>query len=204
MPCGFTTPLSCELRRLGFSLPLHCSALFNHGQVTPFIVFIAAFGRFMRRSRIPKHSRRHIYSRCEVRSCGAGMRPRRRRRVGRGRSPSREAAARARAGARTLGVNFKGRMGAGNPLSPRHADSIRAACKLRSLRNTVRDLRTREAAIHIVAVELVLNQPSSCKDRESALAGRFVCCTLQTCRRQLQNIIQRPKSPLEHREAAER
>ena len=180
MPCGFTTPLSCELRRLGFSLPLHCSALFNHGQVTPFIVFIAAFGRFMRRSRIPKHSRRHIYSRCEVRSCGAV------------------------AGARTLGVNFKGRMGAGNPLSPRHADSIRAACKLRSLRNTVRDLRTREAAIHIVAVELVLNQPSSCKDRESALAGRFVCCTLQTCRRQLQNIIQRPKSPLEHREAAER
>ena len=70
-PCGFTTPLSCELRRLGFSLPLHCSALFNHGQVTPFIVYIAAFGRFMRRSRIPKHSRRHIYSRCEVRSCGA-------------------------------------------------------------------------------------------------------------------------------------
>ena len=138
------------------------------------------------------------------RSRGAGMRQRRRRRVGRGRSPSREAAARARAGARTLGVNFKGRMGAGNPLSPRHADSIRAACKLRSLRNTVRDLRTREAAIHIVAVELVLNQPSSCKDRESALAGRFVCCTLQTCRRQLQNIIQRPKSPLEHREAAER
>ena len=134
----------------------------------------------MRRSRIPKHSRRHIYSRCEVRSCGAV------------------------AGARTLGVNFKGRMGAGNPLSPRHADSIRAACKLRSLRNTVRDLRTREAAIHIVAVELVLNQPSSCKDRESALAGRFVCCTLQTCRRQFQNIIQRPKSPLEHREAAER
>jgi hypothetical protein len=72
-PCGFTTPLSCELRRLGFSLPLHCSALFNHGQVTPFIVYIAAFGRFMRRSRIPKHSHRHIYSRCEVRSCGAGM-----------------------------------------------------------------------------------------------------------------------------------
>ena len=72
-PCGSTTPLSCELRRLGFSLPLHCSALFNHGQVTPFIVYIAAFGRFMRRSRIPKHSRRHIYSRCEVRSCGAGM-----------------------------------------------------------------------------------------------------------------------------------
>ena len=66
-------------------------------------------GRFMRRSRIPKHSCRHIYSRCEVRSCGAV------------------------AGARTLGVNFKGRMGAGNPLSPRHADSIRAACKLRSL-----------------------------------------------------------------------
>ena len=106
---GFTTSLSCELRRLGFSLPLHCSALFNHGQVTPFIVDRAAFGRFMRRSRIPKHSRRHIYSRCEVRSCGAV------------------------AGARTLGVNFKGRMGAGNPLSPRHADSIRAACKLRSL-----------------------------------------------------------------------
>ena len=94
-PCGFTTPLSCELRRLGFSrgalrllrssrfaltrpdafgagaFLLHCSALFNHGQVTPFIVYIAAFGRFMRRSRIPKHSRRHIYSRCEVRSCGA-------------------------------------------------------------------------------------------------------------------------------------
>ena len=64
------TPV-CELRRLGFSLPLHCSALFNHGQVTPFIVYIAAFGRFMQRSRIPKHSRRHIYSRCEVRSCGA-------------------------------------------------------------------------------------------------------------------------------------
>ena len=106
MPCGFTTPLSCELRRLGFSLPLHCSALFNHGQVTPFIVYIAAFGRFMRRSRIPKHPCRHIYSRCEVRSCGAGMRPRRRRRVGRGRSPSREAAARARARARTLGVNM--------------------------------------------------------------------------------------------------
>ena len=82
MPCGSTTPLSCELRRLGFSLTLHCSALFNHGQLTPFIVFIAAFGRFMRRSRIPKHSSRHIYSRCEVRSCGA------------------------LAGARTLGVNM--------------------------------------------------------------------------------------------------
>ena len=95
-----------KLRWLGFSLTLHCSALFNRGQVTPFIVYIAAFGRFMRRSRIPKHSCRHIYSRCEVRSCGAGMRPRRRRRVGRGRSPSREAAARARAGARTLGVNM--------------------------------------------------------------------------------------------------
>ena len=76
MPCGFTTPLSCELRRLGFSLPLHCSALFNHGQVTPFIVYIAAFGRFMRRSRIPKHPCRHIYSRCEVRSCGAVARAR--------------------------------------------------------------------------------------------------------------------------------
>ena len=92
-----------KLRWLGFPLTLHCSALFNHDQVTPFIVFIAAFGRFMRRSRIPKHPCRHIYSRCEVRSGEAGMRPRRRRRVGRGRSPSREAAARARAGARTLG-----------------------------------------------------------------------------------------------------
>ena len=130
-PCGFTTPLSCDqLRWLGFSrvalrllrssrfaltrpdafgagaFPLHCSALFNHGQVTPFIVYIAAFGRFMRRSRIPKHSCRHIYSRCEVRSCGA------------------------LAGAQTLGVNFKGRMGAGNPLSPRHADSVCAADQL--------------------------------------------------------------------------
>ena len=171
MPCGFTTPLSCELRRLGFSLPLHCSALFNHGQVTPFIVYIAAFGRFMRRSRIPKHSCRHIYSRCEVRSCGAGMH----RSAAEGRFGEAEPAGRASvcAGARTLGVDFKGRMGAGNPLSPRH-------------------------------VELVLNQPSSCKDRESALEGRLVCCTLQTCRRQPQNIIQRPKSPLEHREAAER
>jgi len=37
------------------AFPLHCSALFNHGQVTPFMVYIAAFGRFMRRSRIPKH-----------------------------------------------------------------------------------------------------------------------------------------------------
>ena len=43
-----------KLRWLGFSLTLHCSALFNHNQVTPFIVYIAAFGRFMRRSRIPK------------------------------------------------------------------------------------------------------------------------------------------------------
>ena len=92
MPCGFTTPLSCELRRLGFSLTLHCSALFNHGQVTPFIVYIAAFGRFMRRSRIPKHSCRHIYSRCEVRSCGAGQ-------------PS-EARQPKAARARTLGVNM--------------------------------------------------------------------------------------------------
>ena len=74
MPCGFTTPLSCEqLRWLWFPLPLHCFALFNHGQVTPFMVIIAAFGRFMRRSRIPKHSCRHVYSRCEVRNCGAGM-----------------------------------------------------------------------------------------------------------------------------------
>ena len=55
------------------AFPLHCSALFNHGQATPFIVYIAAFGRFVRRSRIPKRSCRHIYSRCEVRSCGAGM-----------------------------------------------------------------------------------------------------------------------------------
>ena len=68
--------------------------------------FIAAFGRFMRRSRIPKHFCRYIYSRCEVRSCGA------------------------LAGAQTLGVDFKDRMGAGNPLSPRHADSIRAADQL--------------------------------------------------------------------------
>ena len=47
-----------------------------------FQVIRAAYGRFMRRSRIPKHSCRHIYSRCEVRSCGAV------------------------AGARTLGVNM--------------------------------------------------------------------------------------------------
>ena len=104
MPCGCTTPLSCELRRLGFSLPLHCSALFNHGQATPFIVYIAAFGRFMRRSRIPKHSCRHIYSRCEVRSCGAGMH----RSAAEGRFGEAEPAGRASvcARARTLGVNM--------------------------------------------------------------------------------------------------
>jgi hypothetical protein len=56
-----------------------------------FAVIIAAFGRFMRHSRIQKHFNRHMYSRCMVRSGEAGMRPRRRRRVGRGRSPSREA-----------------------------------------------------------------------------------------------------------------
>jgi len=44
---------------------------FNHGQVTPFIMYIAAFGRFMRHSRIQKHFNRHMYSRCMVRSCGA-------------------------------------------------------------------------------------------------------------------------------------
>ena len=105
MPCGFTTPLSCELRRLGFSLPLHCSALFNHGQVTPFIVYIAAFGRFMRRSRIPKHSRRHIYSRCEVRSCGAGMH----RSAAEGRFGVAEPVGRASvcARAQTIGVEFR-------------------------------------------------------------------------------------------------
>ena len=52
-----------KLRWLGFPLPLHCFALFNHDKVTPFIVFIAAFGRFMRRSRIPKRLTLHIYSR---------------------------------------------------------------------------------------------------------------------------------------------
>ena len=57
-----------KLRWLGFSLTLHCSALFNHGQVTPFIVYIAAFSRFMRHSRIQKHFNRHMYSRCMVRS----------------------------------------------------------------------------------------------------------------------------------------
>ena len=104
-PCGFTTPLSCELRRLGFSLPLHCSALFNHGQVTPFIVYIAAFGRFMRRSRIPKHSRRYIYSRCEMRSCGAGMH----RSAAEGRFGVAEPVGRASvcAGAQTIGVEFR-------------------------------------------------------------------------------------------------
>ena len=35
-----------KLRWLGFSLPLHCFALFNHDQLAPFIVFRAAFGRF--------------------------------------------------------------------------------------------------------------------------------------------------------------
>ena len=45
------------------AFPLHCFALFNHDQVTPFIVFIAAFGRFMRRSRIPKYFYRHMQSR---------------------------------------------------------------------------------------------------------------------------------------------
>ena len=65
-----------KLRWLGFPLPLHCFALFNHDQETPFIVFIAAFGRFMRRSRIPKRLTLHTYSRCGTRSCGAGMRPR--------------------------------------------------------------------------------------------------------------------------------
>ena len=122
-------PMSCELRRLGFSrgasrllrssrfaltrpdafgagaFPLHCSALFNHGQVTPFIVYIAAFGRFMRRSRIPKHSRRHIYSRCEVRSCGAGMH----RSEAEGRFGEAEPAGRASvcARAQTIGVEFR-------------------------------------------------------------------------------------------------
>ena len=57
-----------KLRWLGFPLTLHCFALFNHGQVTPFIVYIAAFGRFMRHSRIQKHFDRHMYSRCMVRS----------------------------------------------------------------------------------------------------------------------------------------
>ena len=57
-----------------------------------FQVIRAAFGRFMRRSRIPKHSCRHIYSRCEVRSCGAGQ-------TSEARQPK---AARAR----TLGVNM--------------------------------------------------------------------------------------------------
>ena len=52
-----------KLRWLGFPLPLHCFALLNHDQVTPFIMFIAAFGRFMRRSRIPKCVPWHIYSR---------------------------------------------------------------------------------------------------------------------------------------------
>ena len=41
-----------------------------------FQVIRAAYGRFMRRSRVPKHSCRHIYSRCEVRSCGALARAR--------------------------------------------------------------------------------------------------------------------------------
>ncbi len=161
MPCGFTTPLSCDqLRWLGFSLPLHCFALFNHDQLTPFIVFIAAFGRFMRRSRIPKHFCRYIYSRCEVRSCGA------------------------LAGAQTLGVDFKDRMGAGNPLSPRHADSVCAADQLWTIRNTVRNVRPRKSTVHIVAVEHISIQPSSSNDRKSALAGRIGSCTLPTCRRQ--------------------
>ena len=60
-----------KLRWLGFPLTLHCFALFNHGQVTPFIVYIAAFGRFMRHSRIQKHFNRHMYSRCMVRSGNA-------------------------------------------------------------------------------------------------------------------------------------
>ena len=145
-PCGFTTPLSCDqLRWLGFSLQLHCFALFNHGQVTPFIVFIAAFGRFMRRSRIPKHSCRHIYSRCEVRSCGAV------------------------AGARTLGVNFKGRMGAGDSLPSRHADPICAADQLRQTRNTVRNVRPRKAPANIAIVQRSETPPSSSNDRKSAL-----------------------------------
>ena len=57
-----------------------------------FQVIRAAYGRFMRRSRIPKHSCRHMYSRCEVRSCGAGQ-------------PS-EARQPKAARARTLGVNM--------------------------------------------------------------------------------------------------
>ncbi len=74
----------------------------------------------MRRSRIPKHSCRHIYSRCEVRSCGAGMH----RSAAEGRFGEAEPAAMTRpqvasrsevarglrasvcAGARTLGVNM--------------------------------------------------------------------------------------------------
>ena len=48
------------------------------------VVIRAAFGRFMRHSRIQKHFNRHMYSRCMVRSGEAGMRPRRRRRVARG------------------------------------------------------------------------------------------------------------------------